>query len=268
MSQETKKCKTCKEVKSLDEFEVYQPRTGALRKTCTKCLDVIGKPRPIRQSWDAPMRKCLLCERVLSKDLFTDYCGNQCTECIRERDKREYSSDHPESRARYLARARASYRRNRMKRKRTAALMRERRRKDEKLKALDREYMSEYQRTRRRIDPLFRLKSALRCSVYGMVVRRSGGESKRTRDLIGCDYNHLKAYLESLWFPGMSWTNYGAYRIDQPPTWHIDHIRPCDSFDLTDPAQQKACFHYTNLQPLWAADNISKGTRLDWSSGL
>jgi hypothetical protein len=45
--------------------------------------------------------------------------------------------------------------------------------------------------------------------------------------------------------------------------WHVDHIRPCASFDLTDPEQQAICFHYTNLQPLWAIDNIKKGARYD-----
>ena len=43
--------------------------------------------------------------------------------------------------------------------------------------------------------------------------------------------------------------------------WHIDHIRPCASFDLTDPEQQKQCFHYTNLQPLWAEDNLRKSDK-------
>lgn len=45
--------------------------------------------------------------------------------------------------------------------------------------------------------------------------------------------------------------------------WHIDHIKPCASFDLTDPEEQKECFHYTNLQPLWAKDNLNKGAKYD-----
>ena len=43
--------------------------------------------------------------------------------------------------------------------------------------------------------------------------------------------------------------------------WHVDHIIPCASFDLTDPKQQKICFHWSNLQPLKAIDNLKKGTR-------
>jgi hypothetical protein len=54
----------------------------------------------------------------------------------------------------------------------------------------------------------------------------------------------------------MSWDNHGKHG------WHIDHIRPCASFDFSDPEQQQQCFHYSNLQPLWAGDNLSKGSTL------
>lgn len=74
-------------------------------------------------------------------------------------------------------------------------------------------------------------------------------------DLLGCSVAQLKAHLEALFRPGMTWDNYGE--------WHIDHIRPCASFDLTDPEQQKACFNFANLQPLWAKENLSKGAKLD-----
>ena len=69
-------------------------------------------------------------------------------------------------------------------------------------------------------------------------------------DLTGCTVAELRQYLEAQFTDGMSWENRSE--------WHIDHVRPCASFDLTDPEQQRECFHYTNLQPLWAADNLSK----------
>lgn len=61
-------------------------------------------------------------------------------------------------------------------------------------------------------------------------------------------------HLESQFEPGMTWENRRK--------WHIDHIIPCAAFDLTDTEQQRACFHYTNLRPLWASENISKGTKI------
>jgi len=52
----------------------------------------------------------------------------------------------------------------------------------------------------------------------------------------------------------MSWANYGR-------AWHIDHIRPCSSYDLTKPDQQRACLHFSNLQPLWSKENLRKGAK-------
>jgi hypothetical protein len=74
-------------------------------------------------------------------------------------------------------------------------------------------------------------------------------------DLLGCSLGFAKLYLESLFKEGMSWDNYG-YGNDK---WHIDHIIPCALFDFTDIEQQRRCFHYTNLQPLWQPENFKKG---------
>jgi hypothetical protein len=79
-------------------------------------------------------------------------------------------------------------------------------------------------------------------------------KKERFIDLLGCTSNHLVAHIQEHFVSGMSWDNYGSM-------WHIDHIRPCASFDLSDPEQQRACFHYTNLQPLWAKENIAKGRK-------
>lgn len=70
---------------------------------------------------------------------------------------------------------------------------------------------------------------------------------------LGCTVEELKTHLESLFQPRMSWDNYGA--------WHIDHIKPLASFNLEDPEQVKVACHYSNLQPLWAEDNLKKGDR-------
>lgn len=77
-----------------------------------------------------------------------------------------------------------------------------------------------------------------------------------TMKLLGCSVDFLREHLEKQFLPGMSWENYGR------AGWHMDHIKPCDSFsDLSDPAQQRECFHFSNLQPLWAIDNIKKGNK-------
>lgn len=91
-------------------------------------------------------------------------------------------------------------------------------------------------------------------------VKREGNISihkcDKTFALIGCTIQAVIKHLESLWKPGMNWKNHSLYG------WHIDHIRPCSSFDLTDPAQQRLCFHWTNLQPLWACENLEKSNKI------
>lgn len=75
--------------------------------------------------------------------------------------------------------------------------------------------------------------------------------------MLGCSLAYFITYIERQWLPGMSWENYGRNG------WHIDHKKPCAGFDLSDPEQQRVCFHHTNMQPLWARDNLSKNDR--WS---
>lgn len=85
-------------------------------------------------------------------------------------------------------------------------------------------------------------------------------KSQSVISLIGCTPEFLIQHLEDQFIGGMSWDNRSE--------WHIDHIRPCASFNLSDAAQQQACFHYTNLQPLWAKDNRTKNARLNWQPSL
>lgn len=77
------------------------------------------------------------------------------------------------------------------------------------------------------------------------------------RDL-GCTIDFLKIYLESLFLPGMTWENHGLGK----DKWHIDHILPLDSFDLTDRKQFLQACHYTNLQPMWSIDNLRKSNKI------
>tara|TARA_R110000824_G_scaffold8429_9_gene38217 strand:- start:825 stop:1427 length:603 start_codon:yes stop_codon:yes gene_type:complete len=114
-------------------------------------------------------------------------------------------------------------------------------------------YEKEYERNRYETDPQYRLRKNCRSRVYN-ALRGIAIKSDKTVNLIGCPIPELKTHLESQFTEGMSWENYGD--------WHVDHIKPCASFDLTDPDQQKECFNFSNLQPLWAYDNMSKGAKL------
>lgn len=107
-------------------------------------------------------------------------------------------------------------------------------------------------------NPNLRLANRLRDRIYKAITLQQGHKSIHTRELLGADIRFVREYLSSKFKPGMSWENHSTLG------WHIDHIKPCASFDLKDPEQQKKCFHYTNLQPLWWQENLSKNKSLDW----
>jgi len=109
-------------------------------------------------------------------------------------------------------------------------------------------------------DILFKIRLYLSNRLRAVLKRNSKLES--TIKLIGCSVKQLKIHLESQFKPGMSWSNYGSgWNGRGMKEWHIDHIRPCASFDLRKLSEQRKCFHYTNLQPLWAEENLSKGKK-------
>lgn len=84
-------------------------------------------------------------------------------------------------------------------------------------------------------------------------VLRGHSKSDSTINMLGCTINELWKHLESTFKPGMTKENHGL--------WHVDHIIPCSSFDLSKPEEQAKCFHYSNLQALWAHENLSKGDK-------
>lgn len=85
-------------------------------------------------------------------------------------------------------------------------------------------------------------------------------KANSTIKLLGCSIDELKMNLSLKFTDGMTWDNYG-----KKDGWQVDHIKPCASFDFTNEQDQRECFHYTNLQPLWAKDNASKSS---WYNGV
>lgn len=113
-------------------------------------------------------------------------------------------------------------------------------------------YANNYVKNKRQKDVNYKIKSNTSNRIRKLINK---GSSK-TIDIIGCSIDELKRYLESKFTEGMSWENYGL------KGWHIDHIKPCSSFDLTNEQEVKQCFHYSNLQPLWCHDNWVKSDNL------
>ncbi len=110
-------------------------------------------------------------------------------------------------------------------------------------------YHKEWKQKKYSSDIYYRIKDNLRSRFYNAVINQFKITS--VIDLLGCTVEQLKQHLELQFKPEMNWDNHGKI-------WEIDHIKPCSSFDLTDAEQQKQCFHYTNLQPLFKTSGIAK----------
>ena len=117
------------------------------------------------------------------------------------------------------------------------------------LKKISKKYI-EYEKKRKLTDPEFKLLKTLISRLGSAIKIKNAKKLDSTLKLTGCSIGCLKGYLEAKFEEGMTWENHGK--------WHIDHIKPCCSFNLMDEEEKRVCFNYKNLQPLWAKDSLSK----------
>jgi hypothetical protein len=110
---------------------------------------------------------------------------------------------------------------------------------------------SEYERKRVKTDPNFKLRKILRQRIRKLIKNKSGSA---VRDL-GCSIEEFRKHIESKFKEGMTWENHGK--------WHLDHIKPLSLFNLLDREQFLQACHFTNLQPLWAEENLKKSDKYE-----
>lgn len=233
------RCKKCGTVKSVDQFSENKLNKLGYSYACKKCkaqhTQYYNKLNPQKKKerdaiyYQKHRQECLL--RV------SKWGQTEKGKCL-----------HKEANKRYR------------KTEKGRLFMREQniKRKDEKKQwQLDnKERINDLTAIRRQTDLNFKIKCNLRTRV-SMAIRLNNAIKQSSLDeYLGCSIEYFKHYIEELFDENMSWDNYGKYG------WHIDHIIPCDAFDLTTIEQQKECFHYTNLQPLWWQDNLRKGNRV------
>ena len=117
----------------------------------------------------------------------------------------------------------------------------------------NKKHIREKNKERYKTDPNFKMRSNISRRI--LLALKGKSKSANTMNLLGVsNIEFIWNHLEKQFKPGMSW--------EKRHLIHIDHILPCSSFDLTKPEEQAKCFHYTNLQPLWASENLSKGNRI------
>lgn len=218
------------------------------------------KRPPTRQQLDQKNRRARE-KRRNNPEAFRRYTNDRYSANSRIREqKREYAKRTREHRRAYQ---REYYLRNR-----DAARDRVR-----CWQAANRDHIKEYHRNRRptvtvqlrvrrQTDPSYRVLYNLRSRLAALVrktkaSRGFGVTTARTLTLLGCSTSDFIIYLESRFEQGMTWENHGV----GVGKWQIDHIMPCAIFDLTKPEHQRRCFHFSNLQPLWASENARKSDR-------
>jgi hypothetical protein len=240
-------CRTCKEEKPV---ELFSPSN---RTKCKDCCAAYMRQRRADPEFNArrkefeKIRRQDPAQKQKTKEYNAKYRAANRDEINRKNN--EAQAKNPELRK---ARKRSWYERNQERERQKAKEWREAN--PEKVVA---RYKSDhgkavakaYRERRVKEDPLYKMKLNLRSRIQ--LAFKNGSKSKRTQELIGCSWEFLKEYLEEKFLEGMTWENYGFYG------WHVDHIKALST--ATCKEELEALCHYSNLQPLWAKDNWSKG---------
>lgn len=133
----------------------------------------------------------------------------------------------------------------------------------------NRKHINKQQRLRRKDDIIYKISGNLRSHFYGKVIKPlkhlninpATVKSDSVINLLGCSLEFFRDYIADQWQPGMAWDNHGAGF----GTWQLDHIKPASMHNLLEAQEQRDCYHYTNIQPKWTIDNLSKHNIFNWA---
>lgn len=214
---------------------------SVVTKVCTKC----GETKPATSEYfltrctktGALKTKCKVCGAAYRKSYYAD--------------KKEWFSEYnKEYRKANLAAVKAQ-KKSKYELNRSAVIQKAQAYRESNRVAA-RQRAANYTRRKAASDPMFAM--ALRVKALISTRLRAGGYTKKSRshEILGCDWHFFKTHIERQFVPGMTWEN----RSD----WHLDHFVPLSS--AKDEAELLALNHYTNLRPMWAADNIRKSNKM------
>lgn len=246
-----KKCKCCNKVKPLSEF----PKTSwahngvrkySTRKVCKYCYHLNkakDKDLYIKQK-----------EFEAERELLEKEGKRRCTKCSEVKLWDDFPNDKSgRSRKGKKSYCKACAQKMRYAYLQTPAGKMMKKKSDKKWASNNKDWISSYSRKKYHEDIQHKLKVTIRNRLNDFL--RTKGIRKYTSSTysIGCTYEELQVWIESQFQEGMTWDNHQLVG-----GWHLDHKKELCTFDLTDPKQLEEAQHYTNLQPLWAKDNLSK----------
>lgn len=289
---EYKKCCYCKEEKSILLFRKDNQKKDGLDSRCKSCL----KKPTIVVAWVEPTHKvCVDCKVNKEYSLYHKKTKNgritvqsRCKDCQSAYKKNRYWSNRDVELAKMtqsrlkpenVLKKKEYYKKNKedyIKRykkymddeeKKKAKLESSKKRYQENKEQIRARHKRNYEKpetkekirlshhVRKETDVQYVIRRRLRFRLRNIVKSLKNNKYKlmSSIELLGCDMNFFKSYIESKFVDGMSWERLSEI--------HLDHIKPCVKFDLTKIEEQKICFHYTNIQPLWAKDNLIKNSK-------
>ena len=252
-------CIFCKTKKPLSDFCGNKSKENGHATSCKECNNNRYRERRLKRGY--PVRKklnldldlskesyCHKCEKILKISEFNKNTTNRCRKCAQK-----VEAVCRRKRGQQIA---LNYNINLNEERRCSKCRKVKHIKEYYKGVIDcKPCREKIIKERKKTDIQFRVATKLRNNLSGALSRRNNSKTSSTFDLLGCTINEFINYMEDLFAPGMTWDNHGLY------SWHIDHIKPCAAFNLTRKEEQKQCFHYTNLQPLWAKDNRRKGAQ-------
>ena len=244
-----KHCNKCNTTKSIIDFGKNKSTKDGLTSWCKECTTKNQHSHKATRNARARIYKQKLAAQCKETSITELHC-NKCntTKSIDNFCKNKYSKTGFNSKCKKCVKEYESE--NRDKRK---AYHKEYKQKNrEKNREKRNEYERTYQATRKANDTLYKLTTNIRSLIRQSI--RNNGYTKRskTHEILGCSYEHFKAHIEQQFTEGMSW--------DNRHLWHLDHIIPI-SLGQTE-EEITALNHWSNFQPLWAADNIRKSNKI------
>ena len=224
-------CGTCEETKSLEEFDRDKSKKSGRHTKCKLCSAFYKKQTKVKER-----------RNFLRRLKYQQDCEH------REQIKATVRLRMQDSQAKELQKAAhcRRYQDSEYKERMIA--------KSKKWRVENRERYNTYARNKYKKDIAYRLKNVLRSRV-GHAIRKEQKVGSAIQDL-GCSIAAFRLYIENQFEEGMSWDNWGR------DGWHLDHVLPLASFDLTNRMEFLEAANWLNYQPLWAADNIAKGAKI------
>jgi len=259
-----KTCTKCKVEKELTEFSLCKKSKGGFRSICKECRRKENKEYNLKNKQKIKEYKLKNSEQikkknkeyylknkdVISKKLKEYNLNNK--DVIKKKNRERYlinkekvADNGREYRLKNLDKIKTSKNNYYLKNKESISI------RSKEYRLNNKENRNKREREKRKVDPLYKLKSNIR-SLIGLYIRKKGySKTSRTHEILGCSYEEFKVHLESQFTDGMTWDNSGE--------WHMDHKIPMCSANTEEEVIKLN--HYTNFQPLWSEDNLKKGIK-------